>query len=128
MSDLHEFLNSIGFTIDETAPHPLRGLSNRNVLVRSNGVECVVRLANQAAHRFGIDRAAEMRALTMASEAGLGPEIVHYVLPEGHLISKAIPAEGVGQNPDRYREPENLRRITRAVKRIHALPAIGPCV
>jgi thiamine kinase-like enzyme len=124
LSELHDFLQSIGFPIDDEAPQPLRGLSNRNYLVRSGGADYVVRLAGTGASHFGIDREAEAQALELAFVAGLGAEVVHYALPEGHLVTRAIPAEEIGQSPERYREPKSLRRITRAVKRIHELPPI----
>ena len=124
MLDLHDFLRSIGFTIDEADPQMLRGLSNRNYRVHSGGIEYIVRLASPGAHELGIDREAEATALVSAFDAGLGAEIVHYVLPEGHMIAKTIDAPSISENPESYRDPQALRRFTDAAKRIHALPAI----
>jgi len=122
--DLHDFLNTIGFTIDEADPQMLRGLSNRNYRVHADGVEYIVRLASPGAHELGIDREAEARALQLSFEAGLGAEIVHYVLPEGHMIAKAIDLPSISENPESYRDPQALRRFTDAMKRIHALPTV----
>lgn len=103
---------------------PLRGLSNRVWLVVVGGKEYVFRLASANADRLGIDREVEARVLHLAEEAGLGPEVVRHVLPEGHLITRRIAAEPFSDIPARYREPDVLRSVTRAVRRIHVLPAI----
>ena len=124
MLDLHDFLASVGFSIDEADPQLLRGLSNRNYRVHSGGIEYIVRLASPGASELGIDREAEARALQLAFDAGLGAEIVHYVVPEGHMIAKAIDAPSISENPESYRDPQALRRFADAAKRIHALPAI----
>jgi len=122
--DLHDFLASVGFSIDEADPQLLRGLSNRNYRVHSGGVEYIVRLATPGASELGIDRDAEASALRSAFHAGLGAEIVHYTLPEGHMIAKAIDAPSISENPECYRDPQALRRFTQAMKRIHDLPAV----
>ncbi len=124
MPDLHEYLASIGFRADETDPQLLRGLSNCNYRVHSDGVEYIARLANDGASDLGIDRHAEAQALRSAFEAGLGAEIVHYALPEGHMISKAIDAPSISENPECYRDPQALRRFTQTMKRIHGLPSV----
>lgn len=126
MSDLHDVLRSLDFSIDDNfEPQPLRGLSNRNYVVRQNEEMHVVRVACEQAERFGMSREAEGEVLQLASDAGLGAEVVRYALPEGHLITKLLPSEGVGQDPATFETPEMLRRVTEGVKRIHELPAIG---
>lgn len=124
LKDLLEFLASIGgFGRPETI-EPLRGLSNRNFAVVIHDEVFVVRMASKRADRLGISREAELEALCLAQEAGIGPEVLHYALPEGHMITRWLPAQEIGQRPERYREPDVLRSAVRTVKRIHALPAI----
>ncbi len=103
---------------------PLRGLSNRVFLVTVGGEDYVFRLASANADRLGISREVEAEVLRLAHEAGLGPEVVRHVLPEGHLITRKIDAEPFSEMPKRYREPDVLRSIVRAVQRVHALPGI----
>jgi len=103
---------------------PLRGLSNRVFLLTVDGEEYVFRLASANADRLGIDREVEADVLRLAHDAGLGPEIVFHALPEGHLITRRIPAEPFSETPERYRKPDVLRSIVRTVRRVHALPAI----
>ena len=124
MLDLHDFLASVGFRIDEADPRLQRGLSNRNYRVHSDGVEYIVRLATRGASDLGIDREAEASALRSAFDAGLGAEIVHYALPEGHMIAKAIDAPSISENPECYRDPQALRHFTQVMKRIHGLPPV----
>jgi thiamine kinase-like enzyme len=124
MQNLTDFLASMGITRPPDSIEPLRGLSNRNVRVRIGQEDWVVRLASANAERLGISRKAELQVLHLAEDAGLGPEVVHFALPEGHLVTKPIPAKEIGQTPERYREPNVLRAIVQTVKRIHGLPAI----
>ncbi len=103
---------------------PLRGLSNRVWLVAIGQEEYVFRLASPNADRLGISREVEAQVLRLAHEAGLGPEVVRHVLPEGHLITRKIAAEAFSEMPRRYREPDVLRSIVHTVRRVHAMPAI----
>jgi thiamine kinase-like enzyme len=103
---------------------PLRGLSNRVWLVVLGDGEYVFRAASPNVERLGIHRDIEAQVLRLASEAGFGPEVVRHVLPEGHLITRKISATPFSDIPARYREPAVLRSVTRAVRRIHTLPAI----
>ncbi|MDD5265115.1 MAG: phosphotransferase, partial [Candidatus Bipolaricaulis sp.] len=95
---------------------------NRNFRVVLGQDEYIVRLASPHAERLGISREAEATALGLARAAGLGPEVVRYVLPEGHLIARPIAAQPFSETPDRFRELDTLRSVVRAVRRVHALP------
>lgn len=124
MQQLRDLLASIGESREPDRIESLRGLSNRNYLVTLGREEYVVRLASANAERLGIRREAEAAALRLAADAGLGPEVVRYVLPEGHLIARPIAGRTFSEIPERYRELEVLRSVVRAVRRIHALPAL----
>jgi thiamine kinase-like enzyme len=100
----------------------LAGLTNTNYLVSLNGERFVVRVSGMNAPHLGINREQELAALRRASAAGIGPEIVQYLLPEGHLITRFI--EGRHWTAEEYRAPENLRRVVETVKRLHELPPI----
>lgn len=103
---------------------PARGLSNRVFLVSVGGEEFFFRLAIASADRLGISRQAEAEILRLAEAAGLGPEVVRHVLPEGHLITRRIHATPFSDEPERYRDPNVLRSVARAVRQIHALPPV----
>ena len=124
MRELLEFLTSIdGFGAPESV-EPLRGLSNRNFAVVIDDEVFAVRLASANAEALGISRAAEAEVLRLAESDGIGPEVIRYALPEGHMITRWLPAQELGQTPDRYRDPDVLRSVVRTAKRIHALPTI----
>ena len=97
------------------------GLTNTNYLVTVNGERFVVRLSSRNSALLGINRELEHEALTAASAAGIGPEAVRF-FPEGHLITRFI--EGRHWTVEEYRNPENLQRMVKVVKQLHALPGI----
>jgi thiamine kinase-like enzyme len=121
---LRNLLSSIGEFRAPDRIEPLPGLSNRNFRVLVGQDEYIVRLATPNADRLGISREAEFATLRLAQRAGLGPEVVRYVLPEGHLIAKPIVAQPFSETPARYRELDTLRSVVRVVRRLHALPAL----
>jgi len=124
MRDLLTFLGSVSGFGEPESIEPLRGLSNRNFAIVVDDEVFVVRLASAHAKSLGISREAEAEALRLAGEAGIGPDVLHYILPEGHMIARWLPAQEIGQTPETYREPDVLRLIVRTVKRIHGLPDI----
>jgi hypothetical protein len=118
---LRNLLSSIGEFRAPDRIEPLPGLSNRNFRVLVGQDEYIVRLATPNADRLGISREAEFATLRLAQRAGLGPEVVRYVLPEGHLIAKPIVAQPFSETPARYRELDTLRSVVRVVRRLPAL-------
>jgi len=101
---------------------PLAGLTNTNYAVTVDGEHFVLRISGSNAERLGINRELEREALLAASNAGIGPEVVHFILPEGHLVTRYI--HGRHLTLEEYRTQENLRRIVTTVKRLHALPPV----
>ena len=101
---------------------PLQGLTNTNYAVTVDGERFVLRLSGKNTALLGIDRKLEHQALLAASRAGIGPQVVHFMLPEGHLVTRYI--QGHHWTLDEYRTRENLRRIVETVKRLHALPPV----
>lgn len=101
----------------------ITGLTNSNYRVTVDGERFVLRVSGQNAARLGINRAHELAALRSAAEAGLGPEVVAFLPPEGHLVTRWV--DGRHWNVPEYRTPAHVRLLTETVKRIHALPANG---
>ncbi len=101
---------------------PLEGLTNTNYSVTVAGERFVLRVSGKNAARLGISRELEAEALSAASKAGIGPQVVQFLLPEGHLITRFI--DGHHWTLAEYRTRENLRRLVETVKRLHALPPI----
>src|SRR6185503_8655468 len=98
------------------------GITNHNVKVtRPDGV-VVLRVAGKDTDLLGIDRTVELAATRAAAEVGVGPEVVDFVEPEGWLVTRFV--EGSNPPPERLREPEQLRRVARALRAFHHGPAI----
>jgi thiamine kinase-like enzyme len=72
---------------------------------------------------LGINRSHELAALQAAAVEGLGPEVIAFLLPEGHLVTKWV--DGRHWDVNEYRTPEHVRLLTNTVKRIHALASNG---
>jgi thiamine kinase-like enzyme len=100
----------------------LEGLTNQNYAVTLDGERLVVRISRENAAALGIDRALEWEALSAATEAGIGPEVVHIVLPEGHLVTRYI--EGHHWTLEEWRDRANLCRLVDQVKHLHSLPPV----
>jgi thiamine kinase-like enzyme len=100
------------------------GLVNTSYRVVREGRPYVLRIASASALELGLDRAWEMRVLSVASGAGLAPVIEHCDPPAGILVVRW--AMGRSWSQDEVREPENIRRIGVLVRRIQALPTPAP--
>ena len=99
------------------------GLTNTNYRVQVDGECFVLRVSGENARHLGISRQHELTALQAAARVGLAPEVVLFLLPEGHLITRWI--EGRHWDVTEYRTPKHIRLLTETVKRIHALPSSG---
>ena len=65
----------------------IAGLTNSNYRVTVDGESFVVRLSGENTARLGINRTHEAAALRNAAAAGLAPEVVAFLPPEGHLVT-----------------------------------------
>ena len=102
---------------------PIGGLTNRDFRLTIGGMDYVLRISGQNTEQLGINRKHELAALRSAAEAGIGPEVVVFLLPEGHLVTRWV--EGHHLRSDELRTSKNVRLLTETVKRIHTLPANG---
>jgi thiamine kinase-like enzyme len=98
------------------------GITNHNVKVSVDGEELVLRIAGERTDLLGIDRHVELEATRAAAAAGIGPEVVDFVEPEGWLVTRFVP----GEIPSivRMREPDMLARVAEALRTFHAGPPI----
>jgi thiamine kinase-like enzyme len=100
------------------------GLTNVNYLLTVDGERFVVRVAGQNTSVLGIDREREAAAVHHASFAGIAPETVAFLLPEGHSVSRfldgARPVTIEDARTDAY-----LQRIARRLRDIHELDPIA---
>src|SRR5262245_12413743 len=93
------------------------GITNHNFVIAVGDERLVLRIAGKDTGYLGIDRRNEEAAARMAARAGVGPEVVTYVEPEGYLVTRFI--EGAPVPPERMRTPEAIARAVEALKALH---------
>jgi thiamine kinase-like enzyme len=96
------------------------GITNHNLKVEVDGEQFVLRVAGKDTGLLGIDRRVELEATKAAAAAGIGPEVVAFVEPEGWLVTRFV----AGEIPplERMREPELLARVASALRAFHDGP------
>ena len=98
------------------------GITNHNLKVEVDGECFVLRVVGKDTALLGIDRHVEFEATKAAAAAGIGPEVVAFVEPEGWLVTRFV--EGEIPPSERMREPYMLERIASALRAFHDGPAI----
>lgn len=98
------------------------GITNKNYRVNVDGQAYVLRLVGANTEQLGIDRRHEYAATQAAAAAGVAPEVVYYIEPEGCLVTRFIAGRPVA--PDEMRQPDTIRLVAAALRRVHALPPI----
>ncbi|HUU78757.1 MAG TPA: choline/ethanolamine kinase family protein [candidate division Zixibacteria bacterium] len=100
----------------------ISGLTNQNYRVTVDRDRFVLRISGKNTEKLGINREHEFEVLRAVSDAGIGPKIVCFIKPEGHLVTQWI--EGRHWTAEEYRKPENIRLMVETIKRLHALDSI----
>jgi thiamine kinase-like enzyme len=98
------------------------GITNHNLKVEVDGERFVLRVAGKDTGLLGIDREVELVATRAAAAAGIGPEVVAFVEPEGWLVTRFV--EGETPSLPAMREPAMLARVARALLAFHDGPEI----
>ena len=70
------------------------GITNRNFRVAVGDDIYVVRLPAKTGALLGIDRAVEHEASRLAAVAGVGPDVIAFLEPEGALVTRFINGAG----------------------------------
>ena len=99
------------------------GITNRNFKVTLlDGAEVVLRIGGKDTELLGIDRDNEHAATRAAAEAGLAPEVIAFVEPEGYLVTRFVGGRPVPL--EEVRTATTLREIVGGLQRLHDGPAI----
>jgi thiamine kinase-like enzyme len=93
------------------------GITNHNVKVMRPDGTVVLRVAGKDTELLGIDRRVELAATRAAAGAGIGPEVVDFVEPEGWLVTRFV--EGTIPPPEELRKPAQLARVASALRAFH---------
>ena len=98
------------------------GITNLNYRVDVGNESFVLRISGDKTELLGINREYECRTQQLAAEAEIAPEVVYFLMPEGYLVTRFIKGRAVP--PEELRQPENLQRLAKILRRVHALPEI----
>jgi thiamine kinase-like enzyme len=93
------------------------GITNHNLRVELDGELFVLRVAGKDTDLLGIDRGVELAATKAAAAAGIGPDVIAFVEPEGWLVTRFV--EGVIPPLERMAEPDLLERVASALRAFH---------
>ena len=107
----------------EVVSQPLGGgITNHNFRVDVDGQAFVLRIGGKDTDALGSARRAEGAAARMAAGAGVGPEVVAVVEPEGYLVTRFIEGDPIA--PERMRTPEMIEALAPRLRAIHEAPVI----
>ena len=84
------------------------GITNHNFKVVVDGQSFVLRIGGKDTELLGIDRQHEHEASLAAARAGVGPDVIRFLEPEGYLVTRFLGAHPIP--PEELRRPENLER------------------
>jgi thiamine kinase-like enzyme len=95
------------------------GITNKNYKITLNGESFVLRMGGNETKYLGIDREVEYDCSRLAAQAGVAPEPIAFIAPEGFILArfitgKGIPAEEIGTE-------QNISRVVESIKAYHAL-------
>jgi thiamine kinase-like enzyme len=99
------------------------GITNRNYRVAVDGEVFVVRVPADSGSLLGIDRRIEREASRLAAAAGVGPDVIAFIEPEGVLVTRFI--EGRPVRDHTIHDPLMLERIAQSLRRIHLAGSIA---
>ena len=99
------------------------GITNRNYRVQLGEQAFVVRVPAATGALLGIDRSVEHQASRLAAVAGVGPEVVAFIEPEGALVTRFV--EGRSVTEAQVHESAMLVRIAHALRRIHQAGSVS---
>ncbi len=95
------------------------GITNKNYKITAGGDCFVLRLGGNETQFLGIDRRNEYECSALAWKAGIAPEPVAFLEPEGYILAEFI--AGKGMSADEIGTSENIRRVVGSMKAYHAL-------
>jgi thiamine kinase-like enzyme len=98
------------------------GITNQNYRIDVGSESFVLRIAGANTELLGIDRHNEYDAHQAAAALGIAPEILHFIEPEGYIVSRFITGRPVP--PEELARSEPLRQVAAVLRRVHAMPAI----
>jgi len=93
------------------------GITNLNFRIDADGKSYVIRLTGQDTELLGIKRDVEYVANKSAGELGIAPDVVHFIEPEGYIVTRFINGKPVP--PGVIKQPDYLTRIVKKIRLFH---------
>lgn len=97
------------------------GITNNNFRIEIGKETFVIRIPGANTELLGIHREDEYAANLAAGKLGVAPEVFYFIQPEEYLVTRFI--NGRPLPPDEISQPDNIRRVMQALRKIHALEA-----
>lgn len=98
------------------------GITNHNFRIDVGGESFVLRLVGENTDLLGIDRKVEAAANRAAAGAGVAPEVVYVIEPEGCLVTRFV--DGRPIEPQAIGAPVMIARVAEVLRTVHALPPV----
>lgn len=95
------------------------GITNKNYRIDADGECYVLRLGGNETQFLGIDRKIEYECSEMAWKAGIAPEPIAFLEPEGYILARFV--SGQGLSAEEIGTPQNISRVVESMKAYHAL-------
>ncbi len=99
------------------------GLTNRNYLVEADGRRFVIRIIGDNGPVLVRDRATEEAAMRRAEAAGITPEVILFIQPEGHMVTRYLD-EAAPLTVGEFTAPGTIPRLARRLREVHTLDPI----
>lgn len=93
------------------------GITNRNYRVVVGDGVFVLRIPAQTTALLGVDRRVEYVVSRLVAAAGVGPDVVAFLEPEGALVTSFVAGKPVSD--EAVHDPLMLQRIAHSLRRVH---------
>ena len=95
------------------------GITNKNFKITLDEESFVLRMGGNETKYLGIDREAEYECSRLAAQAGVAPEPIAFIAPEGFILARFISGKGI--SAEEIGTEENISRVVESMKAYHAL-------
>jgi thiamine kinase-like enzyme len=96
------------------------GITNTNYRLAVDGNSFVIRIPGENTELLGIERKREMHNHSVAASAGVAPDVIGFIMPEGALVTRFIHGEKISQGE--MRTNSKILELCRSLHLVHDGP------
>ena len=96
------------------------GITNQNYRLIINGASFVLRVSGTNTELLGIVRSREAYNHRIAASAGIAPELIEIIMPEGYLVTRFVEGEKIASG--QLRAAARIRDVCRSLHAVHDGP------